>query len=118
MPVVVRAMHPGDVPRYLQIHSRSVRVLVAGHYSPDVIEAWTGPLTEEGFLANPHGEIRLIADLDGQAVGFGALVLSPPELRACYVMPDAARKGIGTALVREIDRIAMENGVTRLTLLS
>ena len=112
MPIVVRAMHPGDVPAFFPIHSRSVRVLAAGHYSPDGMEAWSGPLTEEGFLANPHGEIRLIADLDGRAVGFGALVLSPPELRACYVMPDVARKGVGTALVREIERIAMEQFAT------
>jgi putative acetyltransferase len=75
-------------------------------------------LNEERFLANPDREIRLIADLDGEPVGFGALVLAPPELRACYVVPEAARSGVGTALVREIERIAIQNGVKRLDLLS
>ena len=75
-------------------------------------------MNEERFLANPDKEIRLIADLDGVPVGFGALVLAPAELRACYVVPEAARNGVGTALVREIERIAIQNGVERLDLLS
>src|SRR5688572_4178504 len=97
---------------------RSVRGLAAADYPPRVIDAWAGPLNEERFLANPDKEIRLIADLDGVPVGFGALVLAPAELRACYVVPEAARKGVGTALVREIERIAVENGIERLDLLS
>ena|SRR5688500_2382603 len=118
MPVVVRPIYLTEAATFLQIHSRSVRGLAAADYPPRVIEAWTGPLNEERFLANPDKEIRLIADLDGVPVGFGALVLAPAELRACYVVPEAARNGVGTALVREIERIAVENGIERLDLLS
>ena len=118
MPVVVRPIRLTEAAIFSQIHSRSVRGLAAGHYSPLVIEAWTGPLNEERFLANLDQEIRLIAELDGEPVGFGALVLAPAELRACYVVPEAARSGVGTALVREIERIAIQNGVERLDLLS
>ena len=111
-------MRPTEAATFFQIHSRSVRGLAAEHYPSAVIEAWTGPLNKERFLANPDKEIRLIADLDGEPVGFGALVLDPAELRACYVVPEAARHGVGTALVRELERIALQNGVTRLDLLS
>jgi putative acetyltransferase len=34
------------------------------------------------------------------------------------VEPEAARKGVGTALVREIERIAEESGLQRLELLA
>src|SRR5688572_26915991 len=118
MPVVVRPLRLTEAPTFFQIHHRSVRGLAAAHYPPRVIEAWTGPLNEERFIANPDKEIRLIADLDGEPVGYGALVLAPAELRACYVVPEAARSGVGTALVREIERIALQNGVERLDLLS
>jgi hypothetical protein len=40
-------------------------------------------LTEEnlrGFLKNPDDEIRLIAELDGEPVGLGALVVDNSEL--------------------------------------
>jgi putative acetyltransferase len=86
-----------------------------------VLDAWTVPLTEaslRGFLRNPDGEIRLIAELDGEPVGLGALVVRNSELRACYVVPEASRKGVGTALVAEIERIAAEKGLERLELLA
>jgi putative acetyltransferase len=51
-------------------------------------------------------------------VGLGALVLSSAELRACYVVPEAARRGVGTALAREIERLAKENGLRQLELLA
>ena len=118
MPVVVRPIRLTEAATFLQIHHRAVRGLAAAHYPSPVIEAWTAPLSEERFLANPDQEIRLIADLDGEAVGYGALVLETGEVRACYVVPEAARKGVGTALVRELERIAIQHGVARLDLLS
>src|SRR4029079_2074558 len=60
----------------------------------------------------------LIAELDGEAVGLGALVLEGAELRACYVVPEAAGKGVGRALVRELERLARSNGLRQLELLA
>ena len=69
------------------------------------------------FLGNPDDETRLIAERgDGELVGIGALVLASSELRACYVLPSATRRGVGTALVREIERIAREHGLSHLSL--
>ena len=65
---------------------------------------------------NADREIRLVAELDGVPVGIGALVLEKSELRAVYVAPEGARRGCGSALVREIERSARDNQVTRLTL--
>ena len=62
--------------------------------------------------------LYIIAELDGEPVGLGALVIASEELRACYVEPKAARKGVGTALVREIERIAEQSGLQRLELLA
>ena len=67
-------------------------------------------------MLNADDEIRLVAELDGKPVGIGALILDRSELRAVYVSPEAARKGCGSALVQEIERIAKENGLARLTL--
>ena len=56
-----------------------------------------------------------VAYVEGDT-GLGALVVSRSELRACYVVPEAARSGVGTALVNEIERIAREHGLTHLQL--
>jgi putative acetyltransferase len=50
-------------------------------------------------------ELRIYLDIVNTAI-----------LRACYVAPQAARRGCGSAIVREIERVAQENGLTRLNL--
>lgn len=107
----VRPMRSEEARRFLEIHHESVRGLAAKDYPPTVIDRWAAlPITDDAiarFLSNPDDEIRLMAEIAGQPAGVGALVLSNSELRSCYVLPNAARRGIGTALVMEIEKIAL-----------
>jgi putative acetyltransferase len=57
-----------------------------------------------------------VAEIDGEPAGIGAIVVSNSELRACYVAPGAARCGVGSALVAEIERIAREHRLDHLHL--
>jgi putative acetyltransferase len=119
MQIFVRPLRDDELRMYLEIHTSAVRGLATTHYPPEVIEAWVVPITEDtvrDLTLNADGEIRLIAELDGVPAGIGGLVLDRSELRACYVAPQAARRGCGSALVREIERLARENGLTRLEL--
>lgn len=112
-------MRPDDGRVFLEIHSRAIRGLAAQHYPDAVIAAWALPVVDENvkrLLSNPEGEIRLIAELDGEPVGLGSLVLADSELRACYVVPEASRLGVGSALVGEIERLAREHGVAEISL--
>jgi putative acetyltransferase len=118
--ITVRQMRAEDARAFLEVHHAAVRGIAAPDYPLAVIEAWaTLPVTDRtvaGFLANPDDEIRLVAEIDGEIVGVGAVVPSKAELRACYVAPGAARRGVGSALVREIERIAREHDLTFLEL--
>jgi putative acetyltransferase len=119
--ITVRPLQPGEGRLFLELHGRSIRGLASAYYPPEVIEAWTVPLTDESlrrFEVNAEHEIRLIAELAGQPAGLGALVIANSELRACYVVPEAARQGVGTALVTEIERLARSHGLDRLELLA
>ncbi len=58
----------------------------------------------------------MIAERDGSPVGIGALVVANSELRACDVLPDAARCGVGAALVAELERLARVHGLAYLRL--
>jgi putative acetyltransferase len=95
-----------------------VRGIAAKDYALDVIEAWAPlPLTSRliaGVRTNPDSEYRLIAEIDGRIVGIAALVAGNNELRACYVAPEASGKGVGSALIREIERAALKQGVAFL----
>ena len=119
MAVTVRPLRDDEVRLYLEIHERAIRGLVGTHYSEDDIEGWVVPATEENLRVvalNAEREIRLLVELDGEPAGIGAVVLEASELRAVYVLPESARRGCGSALVHEIERIARDNGLERLTL--
>lgn len=119
MAATVRPLLAHEIRLYLEIHERAIRGLAVSHYSPDDIEGWVVPATDENvrrLALNPDREIRLVAELNGEPVGIGALVLEESELRAVYVSPEGARRGCGSALVREIERIAKDNGLAHLTL--
>jgi putative acetyltransferase len=115
-------LQPEEARQFLEIHRASIRGIAAKDYPFSVIATWAPlPITDETverFLANPDEEVRLIADLDGEPAGIGAIVVGASELRACYVAPRAARHGIGSALVAEIERIARQHGLAHLQLKS
>jgi putative acetyltransferase len=119
MSVVVREMRPEDARRFLEVHHAAIRAIAAKDYPSAVIEAWARPITDqpiERFLANRDRELRLVAEIDGELVGVGAIVVDNAELRACYVAPNAARRGVGSALVCKIERIAREHHLDHLHL--
>jgi putative acetyltransferase len=119
MTFAVRPLRADEGRIYLEIVNSAIHGLAVSHYTPEAIDGWVVPVTDEtvqDLMLNADHEIRLVAELDGCAVGIGALILERSELRACYVSPDVARRGCGSALVHEIERLARENGLTRLEL--
>ena len=121
MAVIVRPLREGEERTFLDIHTRAVRGLATAHYPPEVIERWSGQPTDArlaAFAANAGHEVRLLAEMDGEPVGLGVMVVANADLRACYVVPEAARKGVGTALVRAIEELAGQNGLEKLELRS
>lgn len=113
-------MRREEARTFLEVHHESVRGLAAGDYPQSVIDDWAPlPITDRHvheFLCNPDNEIRLVALIAGKVVGIGALVSEKSELRACYVLPGFARKGVGATIVREIEDIARVCGVLLLHL--
>jgi putative acetyltransferase len=113
----VRLLRDDELPAYLSIVNAAITGLAAGSYSEATLRSWRAPITEamlDELRRNDEHEIRLIAELDGDAVGIGALVVEGAELHACYVLPTAARRGVGSALVDAIERQARAHGLDRL----
>jgi putative acetyltransferase len=111
-------MRPEDARAFLEVHHAAVRRLAADSYPLDVIEAWAPlPITEEHVRfvrSNADREFRLVAELNREIIGIGCLLAQTYELRACYVSPTATRRGVGSAILREIERVAYDRGATRL----
>lgn len=120
MKPLIRPMRDEDVHDFVRVLDRAIRGLASAYYPPEVIEDWAPLLVDDVAVrrtrANSEGEIRFIAESGGEVVGIGAVIPSKSELRACFVMPKAARLGVGTALVGVIERKATELGATFLEL--
>jgi ribosomal protein S18 acetylase RimI-like enzyme len=78
-------------------------------------------------LADPRCvEKPILAEIDGQAVGFAALRVAPcvfypephAELTELYVEPEYRRKGVGRALVSYAQALAQEVGAKGLVVLT
>ena len=71
-------------------------------------------------------DIPLLAEVDGQAVGFACLRVVPnlfyaemyAELTELYIEPDFRRRGLGRALVTYAEELARERGAKGLKILT
>jgi putative acetyltransferase len=120
MTITIREMRNLDARAFLEVHRAAVHALAAKDYPDSVIQAWAPlPITENNIaavIANPDNETRFVAEIDGKVAGIGVLVIQNNELRACYVGPEAVRNGVGSALVRKIEAVALDRGLSSLQL--
>jgi putative acetyltransferase len=89
----------------------AIRELCAADYTPEQIEAWTYPKKPEHYVSPITNGQVFVAEIDGRLVGFSEF--SEDEIRAVYVHPKFARKGIGSALFRRVAEELMLRGVVK-----
>jgi putative acetyltransferase len=115
MTLVIREMRDDDARSFLEVINAAVRRIAVRDYPPEVIEAWAPlPITQAAVaavIANPEDEIRFLAERDGHVIRVACLVIANKELRACYVAPEAARTGVGKALLMKIEETARNAGL-------
>lgn len=118
----VRRAVPEDALAILEAHRAAIRGSSAETaYSREVIEGWAPlhipPERVEGFtrVIEQGEEVVLVAeDQAGQVMAFGSIVPRNSELRAVYVNSAYARKGIGRAILEQLEELAREAGMTEL----
>ncbi|SDA36749.1 GNAT family N-acetyltransferase [Sphingomonas sp. NFR15] len=116
MTVTIRFARPDDVPTILGF----VRELAAFEKEPEAVVATEALMHEALFGARPAAE-TLIAEIDGARVGVAVFYHNFSTwtgvrgiwLDDLYVTPDARGAGAGSALLRELARVAVDRGCAR-----
>ncbi len=123
MQFTVRRAVDADAEAVIRVHQVAVQRTASPYYTPDIIEAWAAKESSQSFR-RVRSEIAddamvvLVAQVRFAVVGFGMIVPGDEELRAVYVHPDFGRRGVGTAILEQLEESAVTRGVTRLQLQS
>lgn len=130
----VRIATEADVAAIRRVHEASIRGLGPETYDAGQVDAWAAGVesadyavvADDGYCVTV-AEAAEPGDTAGSAevVGFATLARHEPdgyavdvdaEVTAVYVHPDAARDGVGSALLADLERRARAAGSRRLGL--
>ncbi len=115
----IRQAWPSDAEALADAHLDSIRAIGPAFYPPDLVEAWAAAVTPELYVrAMDEGEIFFVAvdpQAGGEVAGFSShLVAGGRHGVSVYVRGGVARRGIGSALLREAEAHARARGATVL----
>lgn len=101
--VALRPATPADAPAILKVHRDSILSLGIGSYSLAEVESWAAGLVPERYVEamNEGGETFIVAVAAGGLVGICSF--KDDELKGLSVAPDWARRGVGSALLRQAE---------------
>lgn len=99
MTLRLRRYTAADADATLDVFRRAVRTTAARDYSPEQVAAWAPDEPDAGtWGARRSARATVVAEDDGRVVGFTD-VDATGYLDMMYVDPDAARRGVATALL-------------------
>ncbi len=117
--MTIRVAHPEEAEAILNVQQASIRSIPTSFYPAEVLNAWAGSVTPERIdkvrVAIESGdEVFIVAVAGARLMGFGAIMPNSKRLRALYVHPQFWNRGVGKAILNELERHAVSLGVTRL----
>lgn len=104
--LLIRPYRDTDARATRSIFERAVRVTAAAHYTAEQRTAWVpdDPLAVvlDDWAARRAAVTTWVAEIDDSVVGFTDLDVEIGYLDMLFVDPDAGRRGVGSALIRQV----------------
>lgn len=117
----IRRATTEDAEAIMQIHFSAVHETAASWYPQDVLTHWSGGPNEtrcqkvRDSIAN-ESLCLIVAEDSSGILGFGSVLPKERYLQAVYVHPRAGRRGVGSAILSGLERIARDHRVGYLEL--
>jgi N-acetylglutamate synthase-like GNAT family acetyltransferase len=112
----IRPAREGDLGEVAALHEASIWRVCGPHYSDAQIRAWVEQQSLDRYRQLLEKRVFLVAVDCGKVVGFGAVSPEAGLLNTLYVAPDSVARGVGTALLRNLEDAARDRGATSLRL--
>lgn len=111
----MRPFLASDAARCMSIFSASIAELAREDYDDQQCEAWIATADDKrAFGQRMLDSLTLVATIDGNVAGFASLKHGD-VLDMIYVDPDFARKGVGSALLDALTKLAAARGAKALS---
>jgi len=105
-----------DASEIAAIYYNTVRRVNAADYPPEQIEAWAPKLPDaDEWSARMASYTTVVADDEGTIAGFAELE-DDGHIDCFYCHHDYQRRGVGSRLLIEVERIASDRAIGRLYL--
>jgi N-acetylglutamate synthase-like GNAT family acetyltransferase len=115
--MLIRRATRDDIAAVWNIRSLAISAQCRNDYPNDLIEKWTSGGPPEKF----DGEVEQnmwVAEVAGEVVGFGKINLDTGIVDAMFVHPNRMRRGIGAKIIKRLERLAIDRGLSEVTLKS
>lgn len=116
----IRSARAADLRRIANVHFDAVRANAAEAYPPEIVWHWAAAYDDPARLVELRAGLALrtvlviVAEVDGEVCGFGAVSPSADEIYAVSVAPAVGRRGVGSAILRRLEELAAQRGASRL----
>jgi len=111
----LRPFLPADAAICAAIAEASIAELTGEEYTESQQEAWIAAFPDEEALRERlSGQLALMASLGDSLVGFASLE-GADHIDMLYVHPGAVRRGVATALIDALEKLAAARGAKTLT---
>lgn len=120
--VRVRPGRAADAVAVRDVHVAAIETFGPAAYDDEEVAAWAerDDGEEEPSIdgLDDPAVVFVVAEEQGSIVGFGRLAIDDSEVTAVYVHPDAARTGVGSALLAYLEGYARGTGLDTVTLVA
>ena len=113
----IRNATQDDIEPFKEVIKSSILVLCKDFYTPDQIKALLGQFPDFDLYAKWIDErVLIVAENNGVVIGFAQYTPELALIEAVHVEPSMARSGIGNMLVNAIEKVAMSQGASKISL--
>ncbi len=117
--VNIRPAIVADAIAIIDLHFTAVHQSASSFYPAEVLNTWSTQPDETRYdhirrALEKGEELFVVAEDASGVIGFGSIVPLLQELRAVYVHPRAGRRGVGSAILRCLEQLALDRGVLQL----
>ena len=110
--IKIRNFEPQDAGAVSAVIREAMRLSNSKDYSFDILKPLIEYFSPEKVIQLSKERHCLVAEKDGRIAG--TIAIEDSELRTFFVHPDFQGKGIGTALLNAIEKLAFADGIKKI----